>query len=884
MKVFMDKRIVKRVLLVVILIILFGFIFSGNVQADSEVGGKLLKPFVDMILGLGDGIFNIVHYAVLQQKDSLITISLNSTVLETIATVGVWILAAAAAAAAVILTAGVASAVIGAISGITLSTVGVGTVILVSVVGGTIGATVFNSNVFPDDKLELPIYKVSVEEIFKNELEMFDVDFFSPQKTKIVYTDGTVEYTDNETAQRIQEAIKEGRAVKYESTAKQLRTVVSNWYQILRNISLVALLSVLVYIGIRILISSTSNEKAKYKQFLMDWVVAICLLFIMHYIMAFANMAVKKVTNVISSINNGNESIQIIEDKDGKITKKLTKIGYSNEEMEKLYVKDSSGNYKTNGGNKYIYWNTNLIGVARLNAQMEAKQTASYAGYTMIFIVLVFYTIFFIFTYLKRIIYMAFLTLIAPLVALTYPIDKMNDGKAQAFNMWFKEYIFNLLIQPMHLILYTVLITTAFGLAQTNMLYSLVAIGFICPSEKLLRKFFGFEKASTPGMFAGPAGAAATMEITKRLFGKPPHGAKDSIGGKNTSDTNTLDDGNKSKIKYKDIGNELFSNSGETSENKAKDARSDLDNRTNKAIQNNISQQNQTTGTNASNQDTTTNVLNPNTETNTSNQSTTTNTSNQGTKKPVKNKKIKKSNNRITRALGAGARYYAHGMNNKMKVAAKKHFTARNIAGKMAGVAMGAVGASVGLATGIVTGDPSKAIQNTIAGGTGGYKFANSTAKAAVDTFGVNGTLDYAKQNYYTDDGWNKKQIQDNIKNFKNNFENKEYVRNKFNGDKEKMNEFMNNVVPMCQEKGLTDMKDAETFWDMKHDPTVKGSDNMILNAIKESKKQDTTDFSAKANKEYNDTLLMKSNQNQEVATNARKLIDKASKLRYHNN
>ena len=40
---------------------------------------------------------------------------------------------------------------------------------------------------------------------------------------------------------------------------------------------------------------------------------------------------------------------------------------------------------------------------------------------------------------------MAFLTIIAPLVALTYPIDKINDGKAQAFNMWFKEYIFNLL-------------------------------------------------------------------------------------------------------------------------------------------------------------------------------------------------------------------------------------------------------------------------------------------------------------------------------------------------------------------------------------------------------------------------------------------------------
>ena len=52
---------------------------------------------------------------------------------------------------------------------------------------------------------------------------------------------------------------------------------------------------------------------------------------------------------------------------------------------------------------------------------------------------------------------MSFFTMIAPLVALTYPVDKVKDGKAQAFDMWFKEYIFNLLIQPMHLILYTIL-------------------------------------------------------------------------------------------------------------------------------------------------------------------------------------------------------------------------------------------------------------------------------------------------------------------------------------------------------------------------------------------------------------------------------------------
>ena len=47
--------------------------------------------------------------------------------------------------------------------------------------------------------------------------------------------------------------------------------------------------------------------------------------------------------------------------------------------------------------------------------------------------------------------------MIAPFVALTYPIDKLNDGQAQGFNKWLKEYIFNLLIQPMHLLLYTIL-------------------------------------------------------------------------------------------------------------------------------------------------------------------------------------------------------------------------------------------------------------------------------------------------------------------------------------------------------------------------------------------------------------------------------------------
>ena len=102
--------------------------------------------------------------------------------------------------------------------------------------------------------------------------------------------------------------------------------------------------------------------------------------------------------------------------------------------------------------------------------------------------------------------------MIAPLVALTYPLDKLGDSKSQAFNIWFKEYLMNAIIQPVHLILYTVLISSAMDLAVKNPLYALVAIGFLIPAEKFIKKLFGFDKAETPSGLGAFAGGALTMK------------------------------------------------------------------------------------------------------------------------------------------------------------------------------------------------------------------------------------------------------------------------------------------------------------------------------------------------------------------------------------
>lgn len=179
-----------------------------------------------------------------------------------------------------------------------------------------------------------------------------------------------------------------------------------------------------------------------------------------------------------------------------------------------------------------VQFNTDLMGLIRF--QMQYNDVGSKLLYLIFYIAMVIYTCMFTFYYLRRVLTMAFLTLIAPVVALTYPIDKIRDGKAQAFDMWLKEYIFNALLQPFHLIIYSIFVGSAIDLAANNPIYAIVALAFITPAEKILRKFFGFEKASTAGALgavAGVAGGAAAMNMARSLMA-PKKGGGGSKGSK----------------------------------------------------------------------------------------------------------------------------------------------------------------------------------------------------------------------------------------------------------------------------------------------------------------------------------------------------------------
>ena len=193
--------------------------------------------------------------------------------------------------------------------------------------------------------------------------------------------------------------------------------------------------------------------------------------------------------------------------------------------------------YVSNDPSKVLYY----INYARLYVNLDDPGESF--GFIILYIILIVFTTMFAVRYMKRVIYIAFLTLIAPLVALTYPIDKIKDGQAQAFNMWFREYIFNVLIQPFHLLIYTILVGSAMTLANEHMIYAIVAIGFLIPAEKLLRKFFGFDEAGTLSAAGSFAGGAIFSSVLSKI-NRPKPGGKGGSGSDKSKSSGVRKPGN----------------------------------------------------------------------------------------------------------------------------------------------------------------------------------------------------------------------------------------------------------------------------------------------------------------------------------------------------
>ena len=226
---------------------------------------------------------------------------------------------------------------------------------------------------------------------------------------------------------------------------------IATWYIAIRNIAITILVIVAMYIAIRMLLATTSEKKAQYKEILIYWVQSLALIFVLHYIM-IGIIAINDA--LVKALYKAGEQVV---------------SGKNNDIMETLFV----------------------------NALKAIKITTSMAN-TFAYMVLCIVTIMFFISYLKRMMTIAFLITIAPLVTVTYSIDKIGDGKSQALNAWLKEFSYTILIQPFHCITYLALGSIGTQLLTRNDNFADIFIGiyflsFILQSENIVRGIFGIK-------------------------------------------------------------------------------------------------------------------------------------------------------------------------------------------------------------------------------------------------------------------------------------------------------------------------------------------------------------------------------------------------------
>ena len=266
-----------------------------------------------------------------------------------------------------------------------------------------------------------------------------------------------------------------------------IRKNIAIWYYALRNLAIGILLAILIYVGIRMAISTVASEEAKYKVMLKDWVVSFVLVFLMQYIIAF-------------TLNANNALVSI---------------------MEKAM---------TNASDNSIF--ADVMDTFALQGADPLSFTMGF-GSAIAFCILVGITLSFLVFYIKRMLTLAFLVIISPIVTITYSIDKMGDNQSQALNKWVKEFVYTVLIQPFQCLIYIVFATTALTLMQDRTLgaaiLGCIMLLFIHQAEHIVRGIFSFEHAHNLG------DTFMTLALVKSLgnsLGKIGKAAGGGVAGK----------------------------------------------------------------------------------------------------------------------------------------------------------------------------------------------------------------------------------------------------------------------------------------------------------------------------------------------------------------
>ena len=289
--------------------------------------------------------------------------------------------------------------------------------------------------------------KLTVDKIIFNQVPLLDVN---------VFTDTAAGYT-----------------LKEDSSLLIIRDSVATWYYIIRNVTIAVMLVILIYVGIRMALSTIASEKAQYQRMLVSWLVGFIIIFVIHYFLLL-------VLNINSTIL-------------GWITGAQDNLGYEDSIYETVRTK-----------------------------AYEIKFSSGMVG-TILYIVLIILMLKFLYIYLKRFLAVCILIVMAPMMGASYAISKVRTGKAKAFTRWMKDYTLLVLIQSVHALIYTCFVTVVLQLTNESIagiVLALIVMNFMLKASDIFTGIFSMvgDKDGGSKSLGTILGSDPKSEIYEKLF------------------------------------------------------------------------------------------------------------------------------------------------------------------------------------------------------------------------------------------------------------------------------------------------------------------------------------------------------------------------------
>ena len=246
---------------------------------------------------------------------------------------------------------------------------------------------------------------ITIDSILFNEEPLVDVNFFDDS-----------------------EAVKEIKEKNPKAFIIQLRNGVRTWYYIIRNIAIMVMVVILMYVAIRMLLNiytSSAEDKARYKEMMIAWIKALSTLVVMHIII-YTVIAFN--TDIINTIK------------------------------DVAHIDDPR------------LQNLNVI---LLERALDIRLSISFPA-TVLYVLVTYLTVQYFFLYLKRFILVLILIISGPFIMLKTAYESTGKSVSKAYSKWLYDLIINVMEQSLHALFYALFVKNLFEGAMTNLIGFLI--------------------------------------------------------------------------------------------------------------------------------------------------------------------------------------------------------------------------------------------------------------------------------------------------------------------------------------------------------------------------------------------------------------------------